>query len=262
MRRPTRAKMGQNDSNNNPDFYRLNLIAPLPNNDSMAGNPGPTAGITTPSVGNEFLSLSGLQNNSNTTEQVGYNPSSGGGMDSSINANALLSQNFQGGLPQNFGALGQLSGFNPSLQGMGGGIGNIAGGTNADIHQLDALRQRKDDLMRQLHGLQSTQNMMNTLQSLQTGHSPSSQLGAGGNQFQQMMNIPNNISSQMGGLLNGSQQMNVGGLTGNTPAQSGALNQQLLMQQSLMGTNGNLGNIGMANNNMLGSEFNQFNALM
>ena len=166
-----------------------------------------------------------------------------------------LSQSLQGTLPQNLGALGQFSGFNPSLQGMGGGIGSMTGSTNTDINQLDALRQRKDNLMRQLQGLQSAQNTMGALHSLQVGQTSPSQLGPGGNQFQQMMNMPDNMPSQMGGLqfpgigMNGSNQMNMGSLAGNTPTQSAALNQQLLMQQGLMGdNNGNLGNIGMANN--------------
>ena len=53
-----------------------------------------------------------------------------------------------------------------------------------------------------------------------------------------------NMSSQMTGLLNGSQQMNMGGLVGSIPAQSGALNQHLFLRQvswALMGTFETLG---------------------
>lgn len=248
MQKPKKSKFGENDANTNPDFYRLNLIAPLPDNNSTGDSLMPAESTAT------SIENSGSQNGSNTTEQVGCTSLAGGGMDSSTNTN-VSSQTI---LPQNLVALSQqLSGLNPSLQATSGGIVQITGSTNAEVNQLDLLRKRKDDLMRQLQVLQTSQNGISTIGAVQAGggiQSPSLQLGVDGNQQirQVTINIPGNMHSQMGGQLNG-HQVNMVDLVGNTSAKpGGALNQQLsLIQKSLLeASNANFGNNEVANNNL------------
>lgn len=288
MRRPARAKIGQNDGDTNPDFYRLSLVSPLPNGDNAANNAGLSA------ASNDMSYLSTLQAN-NANKQMAYGSISGNGSMDTGNG-TLLPQHFQGVQLQNLG-FGQLSGLNtPSISGINGGntnMGGLSGGTNTEISQLDALRKRREELVRQLQGLKSQSvvqpmqqhdatsmmNQMNAFGGFQggvgVGVQPQMQLMPNTtSQLQQMMSMgADNSSNQMNGLLQipgfsmgGGRQFNIGNLVGAgaAPAPLSGLNQQLLMQQSLNGANANAGlaNMGMNNNHLLSQQLNPLGLMM
>lgn len=282
MRRPARAKIGQNDGDTNPDFYRLSLVSPLPSGDNAANNAGLSG------ASNDMSYLSSLQAN-NANKQMAFGSISGNGSMDAGNG-TLLPQHFQGVQLQNLG-FGQLSGLNtPSISGINGGntnMGGLSGGTNTEISQLDALRKRREELVRQLQGLKSQQpmqqhdaasmmNQMNSFGGFQGGVGVQPQMQLMPNttsQLQQMMSMgADNSSNQMNGLLQipgfsmgGGRQFNIGNLVGAgaAPAPLSGLNQQLLMQQSLNGANANggLANMGM-NNNLLSQQLNPLGLMM
>lgn len=257
MRRPARAKIGANDADANPDFYRLSLVAPLPN-DNGANNPGLAASLPTPSAATAAIS----------------GKVEGGSVGGGSDAKPSLSQNLQGALQQqNIGNYGQLSGLNSMNSGTKGDITGLSS-TSSTSNELDALRKRREELVRQLKGLQSQEvnqvqqndnvalmNQMNPYGNYQTTPAAPTPTQFMPNQYQQMQQImigaDNHSASQMGaGLLQipgfnmgGQRQINLGNLVGTaastTPA---AMNQQYLIQNA----NGGMGT-GMPSNNMMQS---------
>jgi hypothetical protein len=279
MRRPARAKIGQNDADNNPDFYRLSLVAPLPNNGSPASNTGLPPNASAPT--NDLSYMSGLQQTNNANKSMGFLQMPG---NSENTNNNFLPQQFQSTMQPNLGSLGQLSGLNQSsIPGMNGGNNNmqgLSGSTNAEISQLDALRQRREELVRQLQGMKS-QSVVQPVQQKEPT-SMMNQMNAYGafqpaattqlipSQLQQMMAMgTDNSNNQMGQLLQipglnmAGQQFNINNLVGRgaAPAPMGGLNQQLLMQQTMNGVNNN-GGLAMNNNNLMAQQFNPFGQMM
>lgn len=237
MRRPTRSKLGQSDPDNNPDFYRLSLVRPLP--DGESNNPELAASI--PGTGPELLKLSAR----NHAAARNINSADG----------HRLSHLHQGILTQN---MNQLS---PGMQSnlpitpnvvSSSHLGAAGGNPNIDMGQLSALRARREELLRQLQTLQT--------QEAQTIHDiEASSLLNSARQNPRIGSLGlENVAGQMGQRLllsdlgmTGSSHL---GMLGNERSSLSGLNHQLLMQQNLLGmSNGGLGGNGMASSSMLGA---------
>lgn len=236
MRRPTRARTDA-DPDFNPDFYRLSMVAPLPNQETNVDD-GP----------------------SNTTDPIVNAPANPG-----LSANNLLQSNSN--LLQNVGGLASLAGMNTngSLGGLvnfngsgidnvlNTGLGNIAtnqtslnGLTNgtSEQDQLDALRQRREELVLQLQRMVGNNNSDSIGNANANGMQGLSNLGSNflGNNTNNavLQNGLGNVGGAMGSLLNQ-------GLNNNTTAQL----QQIM---GLSGLNGGIGqNNGLFNASNLGS---------
>jgi len=292
MRRPARAKLGAGDADANPDFYRLSLVAPLPN-DNGANNPGLAASLPTPSttpgtpVRTTEQSLNGMDKKEDHNTTRVRNSSN----IAAAAAKASLSQNSPASFKhQTIGNYAQLSGLNgmngiTSMHGIAGMNGmaspdrtglSSASVTSNEISQLDALRKRREELVRQLKGLQSQdttqaaqqndsmsfRNQMNPYGNYQTGAVNPATTHYIPNQYQQIqqmaMGAENNSASQMGaGLLQipgfnipGQRHMNIGNLVGNSAPTAAGMNQQYLIQSN---PNAAAGNVAMGTNNMLPS---------
>eukprot|EP00957_Ditylum_brightwellii_P085981 6541450-Ditylum_brightwellii.AAC.1 len=65
MRRPNRAKQGAGDSDLNPDFYRISMVAPLPDNDDTETSalPGPPSPAT--NAASAAIAVSAIANAAN-----------------------------------------------------------------------------------------------------------------------------------------------------------------------------------------------------
>lgn len=184
MRRPTRARV-DSDPDFNPDFYRLSMVAPLPTQDVSDMN-APLQNVAT-------MNINGLVGNSNTMSTISnmqpdlgltnsglqaLNGTAGlagvGGLagmnnlgavtsgDNSLSATLLQQQLSQN---QNLNAARQLPGLTQSLtqglQNSGNSFMGVGPG-NSEIGQLESLRQRKEELFRQLQRMVNGGNM-NTL---------------------------------------------------------------------------------------------------
>jgi len=255
MRRPPRARI-DSDRDTNPDFYRLSRVAPLPNqedgngmNSAIANVPPGTNGNGTnkPSVpttsvlqkAGGLASLAGVNVNVNVN-----NMSSLAGMNMGMNGvdNALSSNLWQQQLQHN-----QNGGAN-KFAGLSQGLHNAAAGENSwsristfnsDQDQLEALKQRKDELVLQLQRMVSNNNNFN---NINTGN--------------QCMNSNQNASS----LLNNNSGSNTAGLPNGLDNMGSLFNQSFgsnpstqLQLQQMMGLGGFNGINGGGQNSMLGN---------
>jgi len=159
MRRPARAKPGSADSDINPDFYRLSMVAPLPN----PGNPvvkdtglqgihelGAIHSNALVNLANLQSSALGLQThgmpNGGLTNMNFPNLGMNGFNAPNISANALLQQQIQSHFQPRLGNVGQQLGFPPVPNSGGNNALGIVDANNA----MNVLRQRREDLVRQL----------------------------------------------------------------------------------------------------------------
>jgi len=294
MRRPTRIARVDTDPDYNPDFYRLSAIAPLPNQGGdligAASNGGNANGLQgrgqNPSTGLQNPGLSALGNLAGMGNIRGINNLGGNnaltglsnlagmnnlnGLDGSLAANALLQQQLQGqnlNIGQQLGQqLGQqVPGVVQNQQNAGNNFGGLQNGAS-ELSQLEALRQRRKELVRQLQFMveggnnipvpapsSSAGNVLNNnppvpqlpgnISSLLTSNLGANAFGAGGNnttsQLQQMLSLgmggstgqrpvlPNPTPSGQSTLENLSNSLANGAL--------GGINPQLLMQNSFQG---------------------------
>ena len=235
MRRPTRARV-DTDPDFNPDFYRLSMVAPLPsqdvNNNMGAGlnnagmninslgnsNPNPMPNLQ-PGIG---LTNPGLQSLAGMNAMAGVGGLAGmnnlGAMnpgDNSLSTN-LLQQQLS--INQNVNTAQQI----PGLQNGGNNLLGVGSG-NSDIGQLQSLRQRREELVRQLQRM------------VQSGHPnalPNSSMAAA--------TIPANTNGLMN-TNNGSNASNLQNGLGNSNNVGNLLNlsnQAQLQQMMSLGMNG------------------------
>jgi len=255
MRRPTRARIDA-DPDFNPDFYRLSIVAPLPNqeggngmNSAIPNVPPGTNGngpnkpivpsLPPTSVLQKAGGLASLAGVNNMSSLAGMNMGMNGhGVDNALSSN-LLQQQLQHN--QNGGA-NKFAGLSQGLQNAAAAGGNSLSGLstgNSEQDQLEALRQRREELVLQLQrmvGNNNTSNNMNTAnQGMNLNQNASSLLNSnsGGN----TAGLPNGLGN-MGSLFNQS--------FGSNPST------QLQLQQ-MMGLGGFNGINGGGQNSMLGN---------
>ncbi len=293
MRRPTRARPDTN-SEYNPDFYRLNALPTqdanllgvnnVGNMNLLSGLQNSTAGLQNSqlsSLASNFGALNnigGLQNLTDLNSLAGVNNlnlSGIGSLDNTLTA-GLLQQQLQGAgqqLPVS------LTG---GLQNAGANLMGLQNGTS-EISQLEALRQRRKELVKQLQlmvqsgtdvqGAANIGNTSNLLNSTTIGNNstfpggfanPGTDISSMLNsnigtdttaaQLQQMISLGMNPASGQSamfqnGSLGGNSAQNGLNLT-NSSFDNGVLNglnQQLLMQNNLSNgstaTNSTLGGL-------------------
>lgn len=302
MRRPTRARV-DTDPDFNPDFYRLSMVAPLPNQDVSNNNMTRLKHVNLnnmPKIGNNNMmssiqhsaaglsSLAGMNAMAGMNSLAGmHNPGAIGATDNSLSANFLqqqLAQNQNMNIGQQHSSLSQ--GFAQGMQGGGNGLMGIGNG-NTELGQLESLRQRREELVRQLqtmvnsgnsnaipnaaltaastntNGLMNNANNVANTTNLQNGLAMAGNIGnllntgIGSNtsaQLHQMMSLG------MNGSPNGQHRMmsNSGPLgtnasvlnmnaMSNNLSNLGGMNQQLLMQNGVVGGGGLNPNMGLGN---------------
>ena len=261
MRRPTRAKVLPNDPDTTPDFYQLSLVSPLPGDDvDDEKSKGASASnnqnnFNTPAI-NSISSRPQVTNQSHYLQQslptrsiVQTAPVVG----TIENFNMVPQQPMQGTIQQNFG--GQQVAFvnQPFPAPHAANATTImtipANQNNSEVNQLNALKQRREELVRQLNGLktqtdtmqqiQSTTeptiminqiNPMGTIQTIQTAQPATTQFTVPkGAQFQQMVTFEN-AATQVGGFIQvptySGHQVNMSNIVGNPSP----VNQQIIMQ--------------------------------
>lgn len=150
MRRPTRARTDA-DPDFNPDFYRLSMVAPLPNQETKVddGPKNATDPILNSQVNPGASAPNLLQTNSNLLQNVGGLASLAG-----INTNSGL-----GGLV-NLNSSGMENVLNAGLGNIATNQASLNGLTNgtSEQDQLDALRQRREELVLQLQRMVGNNN--------------------------------------------------------------------------------------------------------
>jgi len=292
MRRPTRARVDA-DPDFNPDFYRLSMVAPLPNQDmnNLIGmnNVGNGSNVSSlPGMGLQNFGLSsmgGMNNMAGMSGLGGMNNLTGmNSVDSSLAANALMQQQLQQSQGGNVGQ--QIPGLSQGLQNGGNNLMGLASG-NSELGQLEALRQRREELVRQLQRMVNTGNTNSLAQaaapstntngilnpntaansgaSLQNSFGNTGGVGSllnsnlgGANttaQLQQMMSLGMNGSSGQNyspGSFGGNAStvgLNMNNLTNSFPGGMGGINQQLLMQNNMGGGGGVNSNFGLGGMN-------------
>jgi len=242
MRRPTRAKAGSSDSDINPDFYRLSMVAPLPNPENSVAKDGSYEGIhdlgvarcgalanmaNTPSalgLQTHAMSVGGIPNNFSNLGVKCFNGSN-------LSANALLQQQVQRNINPALTSAGTLvtsSGANNALN-----IPSI----NSDMSQhIEALRQRREDIVRQL-------------QIINNGHGNDSSYGANRPisvpEQTGLLHNPDAMSSQAAAMSqNLTPNLNHGDLLSSNPSATSGQLQQMMSQLQDSGFNMATGNFG------------------
>lgn len=163
MRRPARAKAGSADSDINPDFYRLSMVAPLPNPGSPAVKENGLQGIHDLGAmqSNALASLANFQPsalglpvhgmpNGGLANMNFPNLGMNGFSAPNISANALLQQQIHNQFQPRLGNVGQQLGVPAGPNGVGNNALGVADANTAMTQQIGALRQRREDLVRQL----------------------------------------------------------------------------------------------------------------
>lgn len=262
MRRPARAKNAANEAEINPDFYRLSLVAPLPSNE-----PSPLGGVNQGMAGMQDLAMAqrgvafpnmnvqgsqfGMaQANAPTFSNfpnlgamgTGGNVMGGanGVLDNAAATNALLQQQLLQNQLQFAGNAGQpgIANFPAGL------VGNGAGSLGDGSAELEALKNKREEILRQLNEFGMAGTVAPAAQSIgqdpslllngPTNATPGNAQGMNGSmpQVQNMMqpNMVNNagmqqlMASQLPGIAgdpsNPMQSGNVGAM-GNGPGALG-----------------------------------------
>lgn len=276
MRRPTKMKVVLNDNaDNNPDFYRLSLIAPLPKKSSAI--PGINPAIRTDREYYDLLSSAQQQHQSDATSALITRRENS---ETERTKNMLLSQQEYKSkqqrssvAQQNRAALLEDNGTSPVTSSPqprnNGNIGNHSDSNSSplDLSQLENLKKKREELINQLHQL-DVQAMASFPSAIDTfagstipvggnAQAPSSHIvapAATSLPFQQLTNfgsIP--VAAPMGMLqrpypiattgidMTGLSYLNT--IPGNVGLNGdvNVLNQQLLMQQRLMNGNNSMG---------------------
>lgn len=264
MRRPTRAKVLPNDPDTTPDFYQMSLTSPLPGDHDANDKKSKVASASNNHQNN---SNSPAINNNNTPPQVtpqAHNPQQ------TLSNRSIVQTTPVVGTVENFNMVPQQQTMQAMIQQNVGGYGQqvavvnqpfptpqaanattimtIPSNQSCEANQLDALKQRREELVRQLNGLktqtatmqqiQSTEptiminqvNPMGTIQTIQTAQPATTQFAIpAGAQFQQMVTIEN-PAAQVGGIIQVptycGQQVNMTNIVGNPSP----VNQQIIMQ--------------------------------
>ena len=254
MRRPPRARI-DSDRDFNPDFYRLSSLSPLPNQEGGNGmnianvRPGTNGNDTNkPSVpslaitsvlqkADGLASLAGVKVNVNVNVNVKNMNIGMNGVDNALSSN-LWQQQLQHN--QNGGA-NKFAGLSQGLQNAAAGGNSLPGLStgNSDQDQLEALKQRKDELVLQLQRMVRNSNNINNTNTANQG-----------------MNLNQNASS----LLNSNSGSNTAGLPNELGNMGSLFNQRFgsspstqLQLQQMMGLGGFNGINGGGQNSMLGN---------
>jgi len=281
MRRPTKAKTGSTDSDINPDFYRLSMVAPLPNPDTSVVKDSSLEGLHDLGV----VQRNALANMANVPSALGLQTAGMpvGGLTSNFPNLGVNGFNISN-LPANALYHQQIQGhFQPGLTNAGTSGSNALGipDMNSEMNQqIDALRHRREDIVRQLgiinkgHGSDSTHitngpvtfsqspgllhnphSMPNLASSLKASDLFSANLANNPGQLQQMMSRlqTSGFNMQTGDFSHhqslGSIGMYAGGgamnnMPGSVGGLSNNINQQLLLQHNLS-TNAASGALGV-----------------
>lgn len=253
MRRPTRARIDA-DPDFNPDFYRLSIVAPLPSQEgsnvmssaipNVRGKniKAPVPSLPPPNVLQKAGGLASLAGMNNMSRPSGMNMN---GVDNALSSKLLqqqLQQNQNGGA-NNFAGLTQ-------------GLQNSAGGNDMSVHsagdteqdQLEALRQRREELVLQLQrmvGNGNNNNSNNMNMNMNTGNQ-----GMNSNQNANSL-LNNNPGGNNSGLPNGLGNIGAMGSLFNQSFGSNPTTQ--LQLQQMMGLGGMNGINGGGQNSMLGN---------
>jgi len=228
----------------NPDFYRLSMVAPLPNPGNPAVKETTLQGIH--DLGVHSNALANLTNMQPSALAVPTHVMSGGGLTNmhfpnlgmnglnspNLSANALLQQQIHGQFQPRLGNIGQQLGFIPGNPGGNNGLG-VADVNSAMTQQIGALRQRREDLVRQLqminghsHGAPSPSSNVQV--------NASEQAGLGNNSNQNSNTLQPHLSQQL------SNHSNL--LSANGGANSAQLQQIMMSQLQAAGMSGPDGN--------------------
>mmetsp|Transcript_41559 Transcript_41559/g.60818 ORF Transcript_41559/g.60818 Transcript_41559/m.60818 type:complete len:652 (+) Transcript_41559:255-2210(+) len=163
MRRPNRAKQGAGDSDLNPDFYRISMVAPLPDNDdtetsALPGPPSPATNAASAAIAvSAIANAANVPNDAHTAGSLPVSPpaSTPGAAPapSGLTATEILQQHMQGKL-QNPAASQSGKESSPSPK-PGTAGGEDAGSVPSAVgeNNLEAFRQRikeRSELVRQL----------------------------------------------------------------------------------------------------------------
>lgn len=269
MRRPTRARIDA-DPDFNPDFYRLSIVAPLPSQEgsdvtniaipnapsvasgSGTNNKPPVPSLPSPNVLQKAGGLASLAGMNNMSSLAGMNMGLNGA-DNALTSNLLqqqLQQNQNGGANK-FAGLSQVA---QGLQNSAGG-NNMSGlsAGNSEQDQLEALRQRREELVLQLQRMVGNGGNMNNPNNMNTGNQ-----GMNSNQNASSL-LNNNSGGNNSGLPNGLGNMGAMGSLFNQSFGSNPTTQlQLQQMMGLSGINGGGQNSMLGNSGAFGAG-NQIN---
>lgn len=242
MRRPARAKSGSADSDINPDFYRLSMVAPLPNPGSSAVKENGLQGIHDLGAlhSNALANLANLQPSALGLPVHGMNgmtnmnfPNLGmnGFGAPNLSANALLQQQIHNQFQPRLGNVGQQLGFTPGTNGVGNNALGVADANNAMAQQI---RQRREDLVRQIQMINNGNgNGASTIANGSANAAEPAGLSHGSN--------PTSSALQPNLALLPSDHSNL--LSNNVGGNSVQLQQIMMSQLQAAGMNGQDGNI-------------------
>ena len=259
MRRPTRARIDA-DPDFNPDFYRLSMVAPLPNQEvnNLVGMNNAANVNSMPSLQSGMnlanSGLSSIAGMNNMAGLVGMNNLAGmSAADNSFSAN-LLQQQIQQNQSSTIGQ--QLPMLSQGLQNAGTNLA-VLGNGNSELGQLEALRQRREELIRQLQRMVNNGNT-NTLTTANADSLSNNAINSapatnanGLLNTNNGMNINMNMNMNMSALQNGFGNTSSVGSLFNAGLGSGATSQ--LQQMSSLGINSSSQNPMLSNVGSLGA---------